>query len=67
VSELDRHPLSPEALVDALQDRVAPASGKLISSRAVLLPAWDQSDGMWCDNHQEDMTLCSCSDQEYVK
>jgi hypothetical protein len=28
------------------------------------LPAWDQSDGVWCEKHQEDASLCQCSDQE---
>lgn len=27
------------------------------------MPAWDQSDGVWCEEHQEDATLCPCSDQ----
>lgn len=26
------------------------------------LPAWDQSDGVYCLAHEMDATLCSCSD-----
>lgn len=31
-----------------------------MTEREPYLPAWDQSDGVWCEKCQEDACLCPC-------